>query len=68
MKTERGQLHIGPLTRGGQGRHQVHQRLDLSIPTRVTNASSREPLTLSRWNVREGADQHLQYQSRGIRA
>lgn len=38
-KPEKSHINIGPLSAGGAGRHMIHARIVLDVPTRVTNAS-----------------------------
>ena len=61
-------IDIGPLSRNGGGRHHVHQRLTLDTPSRVTNASSRDPLVPSKWAVRAGGEDFLRFKSYGVGA
>lgn len=48
-KTSKSHCDIGPLTRGGAGRHKTHERFDLDVPTRVTNSSMTERYIPPRW-------------------
>jgi len=47
MNTKRGALHIGPLSPDGVGSHFNPGRITFTTPDRITNAGSKEPLSLS---------------------
>jgi len=60
------QLNIGPLSPSGPGSHFFAPRVQLDVPQRITNSSSRAPYVPPTWNVREGADDHKQFKRRGF--
>jgi hypothetical protein len=64
--SKKSHCHIGPLSKGGPGKHKTHARIELDVPDRITNSSSRETYVGTQWQVRQGGDQHQQYKSRGV--
>jgi hypothetical protein len=50
------------------GKEEIAKPTSIASPVKVCAASTKEPYVPPKWNVRAGADQNLQYRSRGIDA
>ena len=64
MKHPNHTIDIGPLTKGGAGKHRKTERFDLAVPTRITNSGSRLPYVPPTWPMRAGADDFLNCRSK----
>ena len=63
-RNKNSHINIGPLTKGGAGRHAPLHREFLPTPTRLTNATAGRGLYVRpKVFVRAGADDNLNYRS-----
>lgn len=53
---------IGPLSKKATAKHRSFAPIQFDIPSRITNASTRERYTGENWNIRAGAEKkHLSF-------
>jgi hypothetical protein len=70
-KHENCKLAIGPLspktaeTAPVKAKHFMPEKINFTVPERITNASSTEPYRSLNWNIRAGGEDHLQFRSLG---